>query len=120
MTNVRRTLPSLLTTLHSDAEDDPMAESLFIAMSSNKCLYLTHFFSDIMSEIAILSRKFQERDLNFGDLEKTLVCDSTEQQYLVEHPSLGQTLREFVDRYAEADVYHDFEIRRSYNRHKIA
>ena len=116
VTNVRRTLPSLLTTLHSDCEDDPMAESLFIAMSSYKFLYLTHFFSDIMSDIAMLSRKFQERDLNYEDLKKTLVatCDSIEQQYLVEHPSLGQTLREFVDRYAEADTYHDFEIRRSY------
>ena len=32
----------------------------------------------------------------------------------MEHPSPRQTLREFVDRYSEADTYHDFEIRRSY------
>ena len=75
MTNVHRTvtLPSLLTTLHSDCEDDPMEELLFIAMSSYKFLYLTHFFSDIMSDIAMLSCKFQEGDLNYGDLKKTLV-----------------------------------------------
>ena len=79
VTNIRKTLPSLLTTLHSDGEDDPMADSLFIAMSSYKFLYLTLFFSNIMSEIAMLSRKFQERDLNYGDLKKTLVCDSIEQ-----------------------------------------
>ena len=112
VTNVRRTLPSLLKTLQSDGEDDHLAESLFSGMSSYKFLFLTHFFSDIMSEIAMLSRKCQQRDLNYGDLKRTLdaTCGSIEQQYLVENPSLGQSLSEFVDRYAEADMFQDFEI----------
>ena len=116
VTNVRRTLPSLLKTLQSDDEDDHLAESLFSGMSSYKFLFLTHFFSDIMSEIAMLSRKCQQQDLNYGDLKRTLdaTCGSIEQQYLVENPSLGQSLSEFVDRYAEADMFQDFEIRRSH------
>ena len=80
VTNVRRTLPSLLKTLQSDGEDDHLAESLFSGMSSYKFLFLTHFFSDIMSEIAMLSRKCQQRDLNYGDLKRTLdaTCGSIE------------------------------------------
>ena len=116
VTNVRRTLPSLLKSLQSDSEEDPMAESLYNATATYKFLYLTHFFSDIMSDVAMLSRKFQERELNYSDLKKTLVatCDSIEQQYLAEDPSLGSNLREFVDKYSGASLYHEFEIRRSH------
>ena len=121
VTNVRRMLPSLLKTLQSDGEDDHLAESLFSGMSSYKFLFLTHFFSDIMSEIALLSRKFQERDLKYDDLKKTLdaTCGSIEQQYLVEDPSYGHTLREFVQAYAEADTFQDFEIKRSHKDSKL-
>ena len=121
VTNVRRMLPTLLKTLQSDGEDDHLAESLFSGMSSYKFLFLTHFFSDIMSEIALLSRKFQERDLKYDDLKKTLdaTCGSIEQQYLVEDPSYGHTLREFVQAYAEADTFQDFEIKRSHKDSRL-
>lgn len=86
ITNVCRTIVSLLKSLLSDSEDDPMAESLFQALSSYKFLFLTHFFSDIMADIAMVSQTFQARDVSYSDLNQTLtaVCDSIEQQYLIQ------------------------------------
>ena len=113
VTNVRRSLKSLLKSLQSDSDDDQMAESPYCAMSSYKFL-LTHFFSDIMSDIAQVSRKFQERNLHYCDLHETLVavCDSIEQQYLIEEPTYGKNLGEFLEIYGNAETFHDFEIKR--------
>ena len=80
------------------------------------------FFTDIsgtfinMSEIAMLSRKFQEPELNYSDLKSTLIttCNSIEQKYLVDDGSLGPNLRDFMDKYSGANLYHEFEMKRSH------
>ncbi|XP_053400419.1 zinc finger protein 862-like [Mercenaria mercenaria] len=116
VTNVRRTLLSLLKSLESDIDDDVMASSLFSAMSAYKFLFLTHFFSDIMADIATVSRQFQKRDISYGDLKQSLsaICDSIEQQYLVENANYGTHLREFLDTYENAEEFHGIEIKRSH------
>ena len=116
VSNVRRSLPSLLKTLESDSKDDIMASALFHATSSYKFLFMTHFFSDIMADIAIVSRTFQNRDINYVTIQTTLsaICDSIEQQYLVEDAQYGNYLRDFLDRYEHADEFCGIEIKRSH------
>ncbi len=116
VSNVRKSLPSLLKTLESDSEDDMMASSLFQAMSTYKFLYLTHFFCDIMGDIATVSRIFQYRDVNYRTIKTTVsaVCDSIEQQYLVEDAKYGNYLRAFLDQYEQGDLYNGIEIKRSH------
>ena len=119
--NVRRTLHSLLKTLKTESEDDSMAESLYNSLRTYKVLFLTHFFSDIMADIAMVSRKFQERGLSYNDLSQTLsaVCSSIEQQYLLEDSTYGENLRRFVNTYGDADTYYEFEIKRSHRDDRL-
>ena len=64
----------------------------------------------------MLSRKFQEPELNYSDLKSTLIttCNSIEQKYLVDDGSLGPNLRDFMDKYSGANLYHEFEMKRSH------
>ena len=121
VTNVRRSLNSLLKSLESDSDDDVMASALFKALSSYKFLFLAHFFSDIMSDIAVVSRTFQSRDISYVTIQKTLaaVCDSIEQQYLIDDAQYGNYLREFLDKYENASDYYGTEIRRSHRDDRL-
>ena len=41
------------------------------------------------------------------------ICDSIEQQYMVENPQYGSYLREFLDEFESTQVFHGHEIKRA-------
>ena len=43
------------------------------------------------------------------------MCDSVEQQYLVQNPQYGGYLCQFIDKYKKAELFCDFEIKWSQN-----
>ena len=113
---MRKTLHSLLKSMESDSDDDVMALSLFQVCRTYKFLFLTHFFSDIMSELALVSKALQLEKLSYSQLTGTIrtACCSIEQQYLVQKPSYGPNLREFLTTYETQETFHGVLIKRSH------
>ncbi|XP_041365566.1 zinc finger protein 862-like [Gigantopelta aegis] len=98
LTNVRRTLPSLLKMLEEDRDDDVTAEALFCKLSSYKFVYLLHLCCDIFDQIARLVKFLQRRDLVYAEINPavTLVADTFHMWYLSDDAMGGPLLREFV------------------------
>jgi hypothetical protein len=76
-------------------ENSAKALSLYKPVATYKFLYVAHFLSDVLEPLAILSKMYQKKDLNYGEVEPLLTSTVHTLETLKENKN-GTSLSAFL------------------------